>query len=92
MNEKILEQLLQLSLINIENKQEKKNMLVNLEKTLDYFSSLKEIETANIKPSFSGHSEDLINKLDKKEERGNSDFFLNNNLKKGEYLKGPKIL
>jgi len=87
-----LEQLLQLSLIEIKDKKEREKMLSDLEKILNYFSNLKEVDTENINPNYTGHSEESINQFKTEEERISSDFTAKNNLKKGEYLRGPKIL
>lgn len=82
-----LERLSELSLISIKE-EKKEKMLIDLEKILGYFSLLQEVETEQVLPSFSGHSEDLIDKFSEKKDRVDSKFLQNS---KNGYIKGPKI-
>ena len=66
-NEKILKYLAELSRIEISEEKEKK-LLSDLEKILEYFEELKEIDTSNIQPLAGGA--DLINVY-----REDKDFF-----------------
>ena len=88
LSEKDLERLLGLSLISIKDEKAKQKMLLDLEQILDYFSVLKEVETGEIMPSFSGHSEDLISRFSEKSLRVDAGLL---NQKKGDYIKGPNI-
>jgi Asp-tRNA(Asn)/Glu-tRNA(Gln) amidotransferase C subunit len=88
LSEADLGRLLGLSLIEIREKKDQEKMLLDLKKTLDYFSVLATVETEKVVPSFSGHSEDLIDNFEDKKKRVEPELLSN---KKGEYIKGPKI-